>query len=67
MQDDETKRKAAERSMRYAKKRLKRVPLDVRKEEYEEIASAAEAAGESVRAYILGAVRVRMAQDGAGS
>jgi predicted HicB family RNase H-like nuclease len=44
----------------YAKKNLKRIPLDVQKEKYEEIKAAAEAAGESVNGYIKTAVDMRM-------
>ena len=36
----------------YAKKNLKRIPLDVQKEKYEEIKAAAETSGESVNDYI---------------
>ena len=44
----------------YAKKNLKRIPLDVQKEKYEEIKAAAEAAGESVNGYIKTAVDRRI-------
>ena len=44
----------------YAKKNLKRIPLDVQKEKYEEIKSAAETAGESVNGYIKKAIDERM-------
>lgn len=37
---------------KYAKEKLKRIPLDVQKEKYEEIKAAADAAGESVNGYI---------------
>lgn len=47
----------------YAKKSLKRIPLDVQKEKYEEIKSAADAAGESVNGYIKKAIDDRMQQD----
>lgn len=47
----------------YAKKSLKRIPLDVKKEYYEELAAAALAAGESVRGYILRAVEERMQRE----
>ena len=47
----------------YAKKSLKRVPLDVQKEKYEEIKAAATAAGESVNGYIKKAVDQRMERD----
>ena len=44
----------------YAKKNLKRIPLDVQKEKYEEIKAAAEASGESVNGYIKKAIDERM-------
>lgn len=50
-------------SMNYAKKNLKRIPLDVTKEKYEEIAGAAKTAGESVNGYIKKAVDERMERD----
>lgn len=47
----------------YAKEKLKRIPLDVRKSKYEEIKAAADAAGESVNGYIKTAIDQRMEQD----
>lgn len=47
----------------YAKKSLKRIPLDVQKEKYEEIKTAATAAGESVNGYIKKAIDQRMERD----
>ena len=44
----------------YAKKNLKRIPLDVQKEKYEEIKAAAETSGESVNDYIKKAIDERM-------
>ena len=49
--------------MEYAKAKLKRIPLDVQKEKYDEIKSAAEAAGESVNGYIKKAIDERMTAD----
>ena len=46
----------AKYDIEYAKTKLKRVPLDVKKEKYEEIKAAATAAGESVNGYIKNAV-----------
>ena len=51
-------------NIEYAKKALKRIPLDVQKEKYEEIKAAAEAAGESVNGYIKKAIDERMERDG---
>ena len=45
---------------KYAKENLKRIPLDVQKEEYEIIKEAATAAGEKVNGYIKKAVRMRI-------
>lgn len=50
-------------SIKYAKENLKRVPLDVPKEKYEAIKSAADAAGESVNGYIKRAIDERMSRD----
>ena len=47
----------------YAKAKLKRIPLDVQKEKYEEIKTAATAAGESVNGYIKKAIDQRMEHD----
>ena len=44
----------------YAKQNLKRIPLDVTKEKYQEIKSAADRAGESVNGYIKKAVDQRI-------
>lgn len=49
----------------YAKKALKRIPLDVQKEKYEEIKTAALIAGESVNGYIKKAIDERMKHDNA--
>ena len=47
----------------YAKNNLKRIPLDVQKEEYEEIKAAADTAGEKVNGYIKKAIRERMERE----
>ena len=47
-------------SIKYAKEKLKRIPLDVQKDKYEQIAAAAEAAGETVNGYIKKAIDMRM-------
>ena len=44
----------------YQKSKLKRIPLDVQKEKYEEIKAAADHAGESVNGYIKKAIDERM-------
>lgn len=50
-------------SIEYAKRSLKRIPLDVQKEKYEEIKAAADAAGEKVNGYIKRAIDERMERD----
>lgn len=55
----------AKYDIEYAKNKLKRIPLDVQKEKYEEIKAAATAAGESVNGYIKKAVDERMGRDNA--
>lgn len=50
-------------TMKYKAKAYRRIPLDVRKEDYEVIARAAEAAGESVNGYIKKAIEERIRRD----
>lgn len=50
-------------NMEYAKSKLKRIPLDVQKEKYEEIKAAADAAGEKVNGYIKKAIDERMERE----
>lgn len=52
-----------EYNMKYAKEKLKRIPLDVQKEKYEQIKAAADAAGEKVNSYIKKAIDERMEQE----
>ena len=47
-------------NMEYAKSKLKRIPLDVQKEKYDEIKEAASLHGESVNGYIKKAIDERM-------
>lgn len=47
-------------NMNYAKDKLKRIPLDVQKEKYDQIKAAADNANESVNGYIKKAVDMRM-------
>ena len=56
----DTKNKAAQAHIRYAKKHLKRIPLDVQKEEYEKIKAAADRVQESINGYIKESVRRRI-------
>ncbi len=55
--------KAKAYSIQYAKEKLKRIPLDVTKERYAEIAAAADAAGERVNEYIKKAIDMRMQKE----
>lgn len=57
------KDKKTQYNLAYAKKKLKRIPLDVQKEKYDEIQSAANAVGESVNGYIKKAIDERMERD----
>lgn len=52
--------KRKETMYEYAKKNIKRIPLDVQKDQYERIRAAAERAGESVNGYIKRAIDERM-------
>lgn len=49
-----------EYNMQYAKEKLKRIPLDVQKEKYEQIQTAVQKANESVNGYIKKAIDMRM-------
>lgn len=52
-------------AMDYAKRTLKRIPLDVKKEYYESvIVPAAEKCGLSVRAFILKAIEEKIEKEG---
>lgn len=55
--------KRKESMYEYARKNIKRVPLDVQKDQYEKIKAAAAAAGESVNGYIKKAVDERMERE----
>lgn len=55
--------KRKETMYEYARKNIKRIPLDVQKDQYERIRAAAERAGESVNGYIKKAVDERMERD----
>lgn len=48
---------------KYAKTNLKRIPLDVQKEKYEQIKAAADTAGEKINSYIKKAIDERMERD----
>lgn len=44
----------------YVKTHIKRVPLDLQREKYEEVKAAADQAGESVNGYIKAAIDLRL-------
>ena len=50
---------------KYAKKAIKRIPLDVQKEKYDQIKAAADLAGETVNGYIKKAIDERLQKEGA--
>ena len=60
MADNESKKKY---DIQYAKNKLKRIPLDVQKEKYDEIKAAAVIAGEGVNRYIKNAISQRMERE----
>lgn len=47
-------------SIKYAKDKLKRIPLDVQKEEYDAIKAAADSVSETVNGYIKKSIKMRM-------
>ena len=57
------KQKRNEIQYRYAKKNLKRIPLDVQIAEYERIKAHAEKYGETVNGFIKRAIREAMQRD----
>ena len=63
MTDEKRKETKAQYDIRYAKEKLKRIPLDVKKEEYDEIKAAADAAGEKVNTFIKNAIWQRMGKE----
>nr|DAF50199.1 MAG TPA: Transcriptional regulator, RHH-like, CopG [Siphoviridae sp. ct9zP9] len=60
MEYSESKKKY---NLEYAKKKLKRIPLDVQVEKYEEIKTAAATSGETINGYIKKAIDERMQRD----
>lgn len=52
--------KKREYNEKYTKEKLKRIPLNVQKEKYEEIKSAADTSGESINGYIKKAINMRL-------
>ena len=60
MEYSESKKKY---NLEYAKKKLKRIPLDVQVEKYEEIKTAAATSCETINGYIKKAIDERMQRD----
>ena len=48
---------------KYKEKNIKRIPLDVQKEKYDEVKAAADRAGETVNGYIKRAIDERMERE----
>ena len=63
MTDTDKKREKARYDVDYAKKNIKRVPLDMQKDDYEKLQAAASAAGEKVNTYIKRAIFERMERE----
>ena len=57
-------RNSAEYQTKYAKEKLKRIPLDVPKDWYPDIKAAAEKAGQPVNGYIKASILQRMENEG---
>lgn len=57
------KREKARYDVDYAKKNIKRVPLDMQKDDYDKLQAAASAAGEKVNTYIKRAIFERMERE----
>lgn len=55
-----TSEKKKQYDLQYAKEKLKRIPLDVQKDEYVTIKAHADKQGESVSGYIKKSIRTRM-------
>lgn len=53
----------AQYDIEYAKNKIKRVPLDMQKSDYEKLQAAANAAGEKINAYIKKAIAERMERE----
>lgn len=63
MAEAQKKRDKAKYDIDYAKKNIKRVPLDMQISDYEKLENAAKQAGEKVNAYIKKAIRQRMERE----
>ncbi len=63
MAEVQKKRNKAKYDIDYAKRNIKRVPLDMQISDYEKLQSAASEAGEKVNEYIKKAIRQRMERE----
>ena len=63
MTEAQKKRDKAKYDIDYAKRNIKRVPLDMQISDYEKLENAAKQAGEKVNAYIKKAIRQRMKRE----
>lgn len=50
-------------SLKYAKEKLKRVPLDLKKDEYERLSAAAKSAGTSINGFIKSAINEKISHN----
>lgn len=50
-------------SLRYAKGKLKRVPLDLKKEDYEALSAVAKSQGKSINGFIKEAIHEKIIRD----
>ena len=64
MPNKKTPSKKALYDMEYAKTNLKRIPLNVSLEKYEQIKTAASQSGESVNGFIKSAIDKRLQEEG---
>ena len=55
--------KEKERTMKYARENIKRIPLDVPLKDYDKIKASAAAAGQGVNTYIKQAIKERQERD----
>jgi len=62
--EEAKKKRKSEYDVGYAKAKIKRVPLDMQKSDYENLKIAADSCGEKINEYIKKAIKQRMEQDG---
>lgn len=55
--------KQKEYSLQYARENLKRVPLDLKKEEYERLSEAAKSVGMSINGFIKAAINEKISNN----